>query len=271
METKIKMRDHFKGTNIFDLGTEEKISYAKVIPYKYATIASPFVDEACVDPLKTFASKFTDPGKQFAGLKTYTTVDGNELYGYEITLNNIPYVGFEPFDGLYGDEPAELKSLRERGVPIVVHSVYFTADGNIKYFGVKIQTKDLPTVSEFANRDDFEKIRSSVIGHRGIFPCKYWFDLTDSSKFSLSVIDGVPIQIASHDVYAGRDEVYYRKQKTALYAQLLSDEVITQDEHDFILTSSPRMQQTMLKFLWDGNTIVKRELDSVCVHEYEDI
>ena len=41
METKIKMRDHFKGTNIFDPGTEEKISYAKVIPYKYATIASP--------------------------------------------------------------------------------------------------------------------------------------------------------------------------------------------------------------------------------------
>ena len=272
METKVKMIvDHYRASNVFDLGTEEKISYAKMIPYRYATIASPFVVDACVEPLKTFASKFTDPEKQLEGLKTYTSSDGNTVYGYEVLVYNAPYSGFDVFDGSYGEEPEELKSLRERGVPIVVESVYFTADGVMKYFGVKIRTKDLPSVSEFADRDDFEKIRLSVIEHRGIFPCKYWFDLTDKTKFAMSVLDGIPIEILARDVYAGRDEVYFINQKKSYYAKLLSAGVITQEEHDRIFTCSPRMQQTQLKFLWDGNTIIKKELDSVCVHDFEEV
>lgn len=264
------IRDHFRGANIFDINAQQKIAYAKALPYQYATIASPFVAESCVDIIKKFECSFSDPRKQLVGIQTYNTVDDKEPYGYEILLNDLPY-DYDQIKHVIGDEPERVQQIKAGGLEFLLHTCYFLADGTPKYLGLKVRTKHLEKVEQFSDLERFEDIRKPVLDYTGIFPGKYWIDLQNPERFSLFIISPTPETISARDVYANRNETFYVNQKLEYYKNFVNYNVLTEEQYNFIIESSPRMQQTMLKYLWVNGKIETMELESTCVFEFEDV
>lgn len=264
------IRDHHRGSNIYNLNTREKIAYATSIPFRYVTLSAAVAAPAATE-INAFLGKLANPSRDVVGLRTHATVDGNETYGYELTLKNVPYTGFDPLDGIFGEEPETLRLLREAGITIVIHSIYFLVDGTPKYFGVKMRTKEMPIVEELVNLENFENIRQAVISKTEKFHAKYWFDLTNHDNMSLAVIDEMPTQLTDRDVYTKSTLETYTTLKQEYYQHLVDREAISQDDYNYIIESSPRMQQSMVKWLWSGNSLIARELESVCVHDFEDV
>jgi len=265
------IRDFYRGSNTFDVDAKEQIAKSTFIPIEFMSLDSKFVSPAAAVEINAFMSKLTNPIRQCNGLTTHTTLDGNQVYGYEMEVHNLPYTGVEPYEGIFGEEPETLRSLRESGIEIVLCSVYFLEDGTPKYFGVKLRTKHLPVIEPLLKLENFHTIRESVIKSTTAFHARYWFDLTNNDNISVSVVDQMPICLRSRDVYANMTEETYRQNKVKYYQDFCDNEAISQEDCDYILESSPRMQKTMIKWLWSSNSIVRRELESVCVHDFEDV
>lgn len=264
------IRDHFRGANIFDINAQEKIAYAKALPYQYATIATPFVAEPCVDIIRNFECSFANPRKELVGIQTYNTTDDTEPYGYEIILNDLQY-NYEQIKHIIGEEPERIKQIKEAGLEFLLHTCYFLADGTPKYLGLKVRTKHLEKVAVFSDLENFEEIRKPVLDYTGIFPGKYWIDLQNPERFSLFIISPTPERLTDRDVYARRNETFYINQKVEYYNNFVNYGMLTDQQYNFIIESSPRMQQTMLKYLWVDGKINKMELESTCVFDFEDV
>lgn len=265
------IRDFYRGSNTFDVDAKEQIAKSTNIPIQYMSLDSKFVSPAAAVEINAFMSKLSDPFRQCVGLTTHTTVDGTETYGYEIDTNLIPYTGLEPFEGIFGEEPETLRDLRESGIQMFLCSVYFLEDGTPKYFGLKMKTKHLPVIEPLLKLENFHSIRESLLKSTTVFHARYWFDLTNHDNISVSVVDQLPPRLRSLDVYEKVTEETHRQNKVKYYQAMCDNNAISQEDCDYILENSPRMQKTMIKWLWSSNSIVKRELESICVHDFEDV
>lgn len=264
------IRDHFRGTNTFDLDTKENTAYAKITPYRYVnleeTVAEPYLSK-----ILELESKFGDPKNSITGLKEYTTPDFQEHYGYQLMFKNVPYVGVEVFDGLFGEEPDQLKTLREQGVEIFYHSCYLDKDANFKYLGVTMRLSGLNYVPGFSELENFDDIRNTVINETGGFQVLYWYDVTDNTNISMYFFDRLPESLGAADVLYNRDESFYVSKKESFYQSFLNSNLISSEDYQFIIDNSPRMQQSTIKYLWKSGSIIARELETTCVFDFEDV
>jgi len=264
-------KDYHRGFNIFNLDTQEKISYAKMTPYRYISMTNESVPDACLETMKQLESIVHIARKQIDGVKKFYTPNLEEVYGYELSFAAFQYDSRVREILNMSTEPVALASLRDKGVKMAGSNVYFLPDGTPKYLGMGMGTKEIEHMEEFADYENFEKIRKSVTKHFGFFHSKWWFDLTDDNRFSIHIHDNTPYRIDTADVAMGRDERHYLSKKKAFYNALLTDEIITQETHDFIIENCPRMQHGTLKLLWVDKAIERVEFESMCVYDFEDI
>jgi len=274
--------DHSIGHNIFDVITKQKISYAKKLPFEYANIEVPYVLEESVSGINEYSSQVGH--NNIIYLQTYYNTDLNQIYGYYLE-SNVNYYGDpstrmvilkKPVDPFVSDPeliakfPA-LKSFYDKKIDMAYRGVYIQADGNTRFHIVNIRTSNLDKVDEFAELEKFELIRQCCLESN--MPCafKYCFDLQNPEQISIYVNDCISSWISLTDYFNKHDVEKFTADKAKYYQKYAEKGILTQEQVDYILESSPRNQNSNLKFLWVDNKITNIELESMCVNEYESI
>lgn len=263
------IRDYFKGSNIFDISSGEKISYAVSIPYRYADVQSLGIESIAT----SFEECFSDgkyPGSNgIDGVMTYMTEDRNYTFGNRVIIVPKPYEGIEPF---MKTEPEIMKTIRESGKIIETTFLYYNNEGELEWIGCRSDAAKNPMFPAFYQLEGYCDLKSSLINDYSYHPFTIlWFNCKDDSKVSIEFSDPCPIQLNGYDFVKKRDESHYRNLKIEFYDTIRNSGIITDDEHSFILDSSPRMQQSSIKILWENGVIVRKELESVDVYEFEDV
>ena len=258
--------DHSIGYNIFDVITKQKISYAKKLPFEYANIEVPYVSEESVSVINDYSSQVSQENIEY--LQTYYDTNLNEIYGYFLE-SNVNYYGGSNLE-LITKFPA-LKSFYDKKIDMAYRGAYIQADGNTRFHIVSIRTSNLDKVDEFAELEKFELIRECCI--ESDMPCafKYCFDLQNPEQISIYVNDCIPPILSLTDYFRKHDVEKFATEKANYYQKYVEKGILTQEQVDYILESSPRNQNSNLKFLWVDNKITNIELESMCVCEYENI
>jgi len=262
----LSLNDHAIGYNIFDVKTKQKISYAKKLPFKYANIEVPYVTEESASILTEYSSQVGIENVEY--LQTYYSVDLNEMYGYFLESNTNYYGGSNL--QLITKFPA-LKSFCDKKTDMMYRGAYIQADGNTRFHIVSIRTSNLDKVEEFEKLEKYELIRECCIESN--MPCsfKYCFDVENPEQISIYVNDCISPIITMTDYFRKHDVEKFAQDKANYYQKYVDKGILTQNQVDYILESSPRNQNSNLKFLWVDNKIENIELESMCVYEYESI
>ena len=266
--------DHYVGSEIFDLNLKKKISYAKIVPYEYAIISPPYVDESTYEKILEYQKIFND-NNIIDSLKTWYTENQEEILGYSILLSRgIPYSECAILGGFYNTpENPLLKNLQESNVEILVGANYFKKGGDGKYIEVAIRNSRLSQLNYFSSLQKYNEIESAIFEKNldNILPL-YLIDLENEQNFGININPFfIPIDNNNNNIFFERKALYYVDLKKQYYQNFVDLGILTQDQYDYIFEVSPGPEKTILKFRWEGTKIVHIELESFCVYEFHKV
>jgi hypothetical protein len=266
--------DHYIGSEIFDLNLKKKISYAKIVPYRYATISPPYVDETTYQKILEYEKIFNNPNI-LDYLKTWYTDNQEEIFGYTVSLTQgIPYHDCGILGGFYNTpENSLLKTLHESNIPILVGANYFEKGGNGKFMEVAILNSKLSEIDYFSSLEKYNEMQTIIDqkNAKNIFPL-HLIDLENEQNFGININPfNIPIDNNNNNIFFKRDASYYLNLKKELYQNFVDLGILTQDQYDYIFEVSPGAEKTILKFRWQGSEIVHIELESFCVYEFHKV
>lgn len=263
------IRDYFKGSNIFDISSKEKISYAFWIPYRFADTESLGISDITKNLEDLFSDGKYSGANGISGIMTYMTPDETHTYGNRIIITTKPYQGLEPF---MDREPESMRIIRESGKVIETSFLYYDSNNELEWIGCVTEAARDPDFPVFSKMEGFSDLKRSLINDYSYHPFTIlWFNCKDDSQISVEFSDACPIQLNGYDFVKKRDEKYYHDLKVEFYTVVKNSGMLSDDEHEFLIQSSPRMQQSSIKILWKDGLIVKRELESIDVFEFEDV
>jgi len=282
------IRDHYRAFNVFDVKNKTQIAYATCVPYEFANIEPPYIDERCLSSINKmeeilkveqptrYKSPYYNQKRLFRELQTYF-VDSNlqEVFGYRVLTKQLLPYDHADFSEIIGDEPEIIVKLKENPyTQPTIDCIYFSAGGTPRYIGLRVETNDaeLPTLQEFSHLENFNRIRNASLLFRSVFPVKYWIDLQNPENISIMLVSPTPEALKMPEyVYENVRWDFYEDLKKDWYEFLQIENVITEEDLNYILKVSPGIQQSKLKYLWVNGKIENIELESVCVHEFEDV
>lgn len=268
--------DHYIGSEIFDLNQKNKISYAKIVPYQYATISPPYVHELACPKILEYENLF-ESTSYIDFLKTWYTPDLNDTLGYSLYPRvSLPYSQTGVFGEYYNcPELPILQTLNQNNYEMYVHGNYILKNGSTKGFEVAIRTGDAPSVPYFSELEKYDQIRNVVKNYdlnKGRFPVYYLFDLENLDTIQLSIITPfIPFTSSDTDIILNRDSSYYQAIKKDYYSRFVTANIITKEDYDYINQVSSTAEHTVLKFKWQNKQLVYKELESFCVFEFQKV
>jgi hypothetical protein len=266
--------DHYIGSEVFDLNLKKKISYAKTIPYEYAIISPPYVDESTYEKVLEYEKIFNDTSI-IKYLKTWYTENEEEIFGYSIFLNRgIPYSECEILGNFYETpENPLLTTLHKNNSEILVGANYFEKGGKGKYIEFAVKNWQLLELEYFSSLEKYSEIKSAI-AEKNInnFLPLYLIDLENEQNFGMNIDTSfMPIDNDDHHIFLKRDASYYLDLKKQYYQNFVDLGILTQDQYDYIFEVSPGAEKTILKFRWEGTKLSHIELESFCVFEFHKV
>lgn len=268
MLIKTSQADHCAGHSVHDLNKLQKISYAKHLPIRYADIKFPYVSEESVETINMHLDTMPNAEKKDVTLQTYYTPDLAKMYGY--FLHGV-------FDYDYAKTYYDLSKFsalsyfEKTNVDMKYYGAYISANGKDRFYNFGIKTTDLEIAEPFQHLEKFEDIRKCSLESNMSCAFRYCFDVENPEQLSIFVKDNMRPTLTLTDVFRKKTAEHYRKEKVDYYQKYVEKNILTQEQVDYILEASPRMQPSFLKFLWIDGKITNVELDSLCVHEFEQL
>ena len=268
--------DHYIGSKVFDLNQKSQISYAKIVPYQYAIISPPYVDEFSSYKILEYENLF-ESSSYIDFLKTWYTPDLSDILGYSLYPKiSLPYSQTGIFGEYYNcPELPVLQTLNQQDYEIFTHGNYILKGGNTKSFEVSIRAGDRHPIEYFSELEKFDEIRAIVKNYqfnKGKFPVYYIFDLEDLNTVQLNILTPfIPFDSSESDIALNRDSYYYKSIKQEYYSKFVIANILTKEEYDYIFEVSPTAESTILKFKWTNKELIYKELESFSVFQFRNV
>lgn len=264
----------FIETEVFDLNLKKKISHTKTVPYSYANIFPPYVDETTYEEILDYGELF-DNNINLEYFKTWYTEDLQDVFGYTVSpYMPIPYSQCGIF-GVFYDKPENLliKKIHEDGHEVFLASNYFEKGSNPKFIEFAIKNFRELTVDYFQHLEKYNDIKCAITQNDiNEFAPSFLADLDNQEKIVMRIDTYfMPYDNNNVNIFFKYDETYYFNLKQKYYQNFVDLGILSQEQCDYIFEVSPGAERTILKFTWEESKLSRIELESTSVFQFSKV